>query len=200
MFINRQLTLQREHNLPNPPVKEDQPVYPSLNIDIAPVPPPPVLYDTLSLIREQHRVTTVQYPTLVESQPSNGPVIGNAPRPFLPEQLYLATTVPTRDPLELCAFINHCAYLLQNWSHYIISHPLTELHSLTPHPIIFSGFLWHYRITINRTGVLEDYCLIVCTNSTPEQATLDRFCTVFFGWDADGFSFHFSSWVCGKQP
>src|SRR5579863_5966326 len=113
MFINRQPTLQRECNLPNPPVEEDQPpVYPSLNIDIAPVPLPPVLYDMLSLIREQHRVTTVQYLTPVESQPSNGPVIGNTPRPFLPEQLYLATTVPTQDPSELCTFINHCAYLL----------------------------------------------------------------------------------------
>src|SRR5579863_5078462 len=115
MFINRQPNPWREHNLPDPPREEDQPlVYPSLNIDIAPVPPPPVLYDTLPPVREQHRVTTVQYLTLVESQPSNGPVIGNTPRPFLLEQLYLATTVPTRDPSELCAFINHCAYLLQN--------------------------------------------------------------------------------------
>ena len=192
-FINRQPTLWRECNLPDP-LREEEPLgYPSLNIDIAPVPPPPVLYDTLSPVREQHRVTTIQYPTPIESQPSNRPVIGNVPRPFLLEQLYLATTVPTQDPSELHAFINHCSYLLQNQSHYIVSHPLTELHSLTPHPIIFSGFLWHYRITINCTGVLEDYRLIVHTNSIPEQAILDCFCTVFFGWDADRFSFCFSS-------
>jgi hypothetical protein len=83
-------------------------------------------------------------------------ITGFPPRPFLPEHIYLSTTIPLRNRNEL-AFLRHCGYLQQGYPSYVITHTLIELHLLTPTPATFIGFLWRYKIYINQNGVLEDY-------------------------------------------
>jgi hypothetical protein len=71
------------------------------------------------------------------------------PRPFLPEHIYLSTTIPSRSRDEQLAFLRHCGYLQQGCPSYAITHTLIELHLLTPTPTTFIGFLWRYKIYIN---------------------------------------------------
>jgi hypothetical protein len=79
------------------------------------------------------------------------------PRLFLPEHIYLSTTILSRSRDEQLAFLRHCQYLQQGHPSYRITHTLTELHLLTPSPATFIGFLRRYKIYINQNGVLEDY-------------------------------------------
>ena len=94
-------------------------------------------------------------------------VTGFPPRPFLPEHIYLSTTIPSRSRDEQLAFLRHChylRYLQQGHSSYGITHTLTELHLLTPSPAVFIRFLWRYKIYINQNGILEDYHIIIADN------------------------------------
>jgi hypothetical protein len=84
-------------------------------------------------------------------------ITGFPPRPFLPEHIYLSTTIPSRDRDKQLAFLRHCHYLQQGHSSYEITYTLTELHLLTPSPAVFIRFLWRYKIYINQNSVLEDY-------------------------------------------
>jgi hypothetical protein len=120
--------------------------------------------------------------------PGSTEIQGTPPQPFLPNNLYIARVIPTRNSIELRAFLNHCQYLLQGRANEIINHPLTELFSFTPHPVVFVGFLWRYRITINQTGVLEDYRLITRLNHPPGNTALRYAFTVFYDWDAEGYT------------
>jgi hypothetical protein len=112
-------------------------------------------------------------------------ITGFPPRPFLPEHIYLSTTIPSRNRDEQLAFIRRCRYLQQGCPSYEITHTLTELHLLTPSPATFIGFLWRYKIYINQNGVLEDYRLIVADN---QGTRLEKQFTVFHSWDGRGFS------------
>jgi hypothetical protein len=112
-------------------------------------------------------------------------VTGFPPRPFLPEHIYLSTTIASRNRDEQLAFIRHCCYLRQNRPSYAITHMLIELHLLTPSPAVFIGFLWRYKIYINQNGVLEDYCIIIADN---QGTRLEKQFTVFHSWDERGFS------------
>ena len=80
-------------------------------------------------------------------------VTGFPPRPFLPEHIYLSTTIPSRNRDEQLAFLRHCHYLQQDRPSYRITHTLTELHLLTPTPAVFIRFLWRYTVksTLIRT-------------------------------------------------
>ena len=129
-------------------------------------------------------------PAQIQSDPSSRhlEILGLPPQPFLPENIYLAATIPTRDLIEHFTFVNHCRYILQNRVERQINHSLTELHRLTPHPIIFAGFLWRYRIIINQTGILEDYRRIVRTSSIPEGAALQKGYTVYYSWDGKSYT------------
>jgi hypothetical protein len=69
-----------------------------------------------------------------------------------------------------------------------VEHPFTELYNLTPHPIMFSGFLWQYRTTIACSGVLEDYRLIVRTDHIPQGAKLQRAYSVFYTFDSESYT------------
>ena len=91
-------------------------------------------------------------------------VTGFPPRPFLPEQIFLSATIPSRNRDEQLAFIRHCRYLQQNRPSIEFTHTLTELHLLTPTPAVFIGFLWRYKIHINQNGIVEDYRVIVADN------------------------------------
>jgi hypothetical protein len=91
-------------------------------------------------------------------------VTGFPPRPFLPEHIYLSTTIPSRNRDKQLAFLRYCRYLQQGRPSYEITHILTELHLLTPSPAVFIGSLWRYKIYINQNGVLEDYQVIITNN------------------------------------
>jgi len=76
-------------------------------------------------------------------------ITGFPPRLFLPEHIYLSTTIPSRSRDEQLAFLRHCSYLQQGRPSYTITHTLTELHLLTPTPATFIRFLWRYKVYIN---------------------------------------------------
>jgi hypothetical protein len=107
------------------------------------------------------------------------------PRPFLPEHIYLSTTIPSRNRDEQLASLRHCRYLQQGRPSYGITHTLTELHLLTPSPAVFIGFLWRYKIYINQNSMLEDYQVIIADN---QGTSLEKWFTVFHSWDGRGFS------------
>ena len=120
-------------------------------------PPPPVIPPGFERYRE-----ALLPPTPLTTIASGGSeLIGKTYQAFLPEDKYLATTIPTRDINEFNTFCNHCWYLLQAHTERHIEHPLSELTTLAPDPIIFTGFLWKYRTSINQEGILEDYQNIV---------------------------------------
>ena len=112
-------------------------------------------------------------------------VTGFPPRPFLPEHIYLSTTIPSRNRDKQLAFIRHCHYLQQGHPSYKITHMLTELHLLTPSPATFIRFLWRYKIYINQNRILEDYHIIIADN---QETRLEKQFTVFHSWDGRGFS------------
>lgn len=133
----------------------------------------------------------VQYPTLSpQNSRSSGEqeLVGLPPRPSLPDQIYLSTTLPTRNRAELRSFVNHCTYLLQQRTERRITHPLTKLHDITSHPFVFEGYIWRYRIIITRAGVLEDYRTVVRTATGRATAQLQYFATVFYSWDAQSWT------------
>ena len=101
---------------------------------------------------------------------------------------YLAPTVPTRTRDELRAFKEHCLYLLQGRPEKHIDHQLTDIFSFAPHPIIFVDFLWKYRTSITRDGILEDYHRIWSGTENTETVRLIRAYSVFYGWDNDSFT------------
>jgi hypothetical protein len=107
------------------------------------------------------------------------------PRPFLPEHIYLSTTIPSRNRDEQLAFIRHCRYLQQNCPSIEFTHTLTELHLLTPSPSVFVGFLWRYKIYINQNEIVEDYWVIIADN---QGTCLEKRFIVFHSWDRSGFS------------
>ena len=96
-------------------------------------------------------------------------LIGFPEQPFLPEDDYLGCTLPTRSLPELCQFRDHCAYLLQHHPDYQIDHPLTDLFRICPHPIVFAGFLWRYRIFITNQGILEDYRVVTAATDNSDS-------------------------------
>jgi len=114
-------------------------------------------------------------------------IVGTPFQPFLPEDTYLAKATPTRNSEELRIFKNHCLYLLQHRPDVHIDHLFTDLFKVTPHPIIFNGFLWKYRTSITNEGILEDYRLIDSEHST-ESTRLSKQCTVFYSWEGNSYT------------
>ena len=90
-------------------------------------------------------------------------------RPFLPEDNYLGCTLPTHSLSELQQFRDRCMYLLQHCPDYQIDHPLTDLFYICPHPIVFAGFLWRYRIFITNQGILEDYQVVTAATNNSDS-------------------------------
>ena len=157
-----------------------------------PVPPP-----ASPLLPPIPDYATPVYPSLATPAPvfippppsphaSSPDLTGRSPQPFLPEQLYLAKTLPTRTRAELQSFLNHCNYLLQNYQEKVIRHSLTELHSITPNPVDFRGFLWRYKVVITRSGVFEDYREIV--RNTADQVIAYKAYEVFYSWTDQSYT------------
>jgi len=114
-------------------------------------------------------------------------IVGTPFQPFLPEETYLAKATPTRNLEELRIFKQHCLYLLQHRPDVHIDHLFTDLFKVTPHPIVFNGFLWKYRTSITNKGILEDYRLIDSEHST-KSTRLTKQCTVFYSWEGNSYT------------
>jgi len=114
-------------------------------------------------------------------------IVGTPFQPFLPEDTYLAKATPTRNQEELHIFKKHCLYLLQHHPDIHIDHLFMDLFKVTPHPIVFNGFLWKYRTTITNYGILEDYRLIDSEHTT-ESTCLSKQCTVFYSWEGSSYT------------
>jgi len=114
-------------------------------------------------------------------------IVGMPFQPFLPEDTYLAKATPTRNSEELRIFKQHCLYLLQHCSDVHIDHLFMDLFKVTPHPIMFNGFLWKYQTTITNEGILEDYRLIDLEHPT-ESTCLSKQCTVFYSWEGNSYT------------
>ena len=91
------------------------------------------------------------------STSGNSDLISATSQIYLPEFIYLGVTAPTRNHTELHIFKQHCLYLLQGRTEKHISHPLTELQTITPHIGAFNKFFWKYHTSITVNSILEDY-------------------------------------------
>jgi len=184
------------------------PVYPTVILPshIEPTPSyhvyplPPVLPSLLDNYREASLPPTpFETPVPLESVVSGGSeIIGRTFQSFLPGHKYLANTVLTWSRKELDAFHTHCWCLLQGQPECHIEHLLSELTDLCPDPIIFSGYLWKYRTSVNNNGILEDYRIIQQTETRPQTAQLNKAYTIFYGWHDNSYTVSLA-WSFGKR-
>ena len=63
-----------------------------------------------------------------------------------------------------------------------------DIFSFAPHPIIFVDFIWKYRTSITRNGILEEYCHIWSGTENTESIRLIKAYSVFYSWDNDSFT------------
>jgi len=117
----------------------------------------------------------------------NSDLVGATSQIYLPEVIYLGVTTPTRNRTELHIFKQHCLFLLQNRTEKHISHPLTELQTITPHIGAFNKFFWKYRTSITINGILEDYRGITHHSDT-RTPCLVKVCTIFYSWDNPSYT------------
>ena len=134
----------------------------------------------------------VQYPTIARvpsPEPRNITDNRGISRPFTPEQYYLAVTLPTRTQQEHSIFLQRCAQLRGQRDSVEITHPISDLYQLAPHPSHFEGYLWRYRITINAFGITEEYRTIEVGNlRTGNLVKLVKSYKVHCAWSRLGYS------------
>ena len=121
------------------------------------------------------------------SASGNSDLIGTTSQIYLPEFIYLGVTAPTRNRTELHIFKQHCLYLLQGRTEKHISHPLTELQTITPHIGAFNKFFWKYCTSITVNGILEDYRGITHQSET-RTPCLVKVCMIFYSWDNPSYT------------
>ena len=104
----------------------------------------------------------------------NSDLIGATLQIYLLEVIYLGVTAPTRNRTELHIFKQHCLFLLQNHTEKHISHPLTELQTITPHigcydpgPLPqFSAISYHFiSLSITRPSLVPSRAAQTATKS-----------------------------------
>ena len=121
------------------------------------------------------------------SASGNSDLIGTTSQIYLPEFIYLGVTASTRNHTELHIFKQHCLYLLQHQTKKHISHPLTELQTITPHIGAFNKFFWKYCTLITVNGILEDYRGILHQSDT-RTLCLVKVYTIFYSWDNPSYT------------
>jgi len=141
-------------------------------------------YNTLPRIEQPLPPTPHSHHTSVSG---NSDLVGATSQIYLPEVIYLGVTAPTRNHTELHIFKQHCLFLLQNRTEKHISHPLTELQTITPHIGAFNKFFWKYCTSITINGILEDYRGITHHSDT-RTPCLVKVCTIFYSWDNPSYT------------
>jgi len=101
-----------------------------------------------------------------------------------------------RNCTELHIFKQYCLYLLQNCTENHISHPLTELQTITPHIGAFNKFFWKYCTSITVNSILEDYRGI-SHHSDTRTLCLVKVCMIFYSWDSPYYTVTLV-WALGK--
>ena len=78
---------------------------------------------------------------------------------FYPEQIYIASVIPTHSPAELREFKHHCITLFTNQTRptLLFNHDLREIRRITSSALHFQNLLWRKTISISNTSVTESY-------------------------------------------
>ena len=113
------------------------------------------------------------YPRREEHQTSSGEEIVYTPPPpqtihaqeihaFYPEQIYIASVIPTCSPIELREFKHHCITLLTNqtWPSLLFNHDPREIRHVTTSALHFQNLLWRKSVNITNDSITESYSWI----------------------------------------
>jgi len=141
-------------------------------------------YNALPRIKQPLPPTPHSYHTSILG---NSDLVGATSQIYLPKFIYLGVMAPTRNRTELHIFKQHCLFLLQNCTKKHISHPLTELQTITPHVRAFNKFFWKYYTLITINGILEDYRGITYQSDT-RTPCLVKVCMIFYSWDNPSYT------------
>ena len=81
---------------------------------------------------------------------------------FYPEQIYLSTVLPTRNPRETREFKAHCREVWDDRTHAFVvhKHPLAELNELSTGALNFQNLLWKTCMTLSNHRITEEYAHI----------------------------------------
>ena len=113
------------------------------------------------------------YPQREEHWVSSGEEIVYTPLPlqaiqaqeihaFYPEQIYIASVIPTHSPAELREFKHHCITQLMNQTQpsLLYNHDLREIRHITTSTLHFQNLLWRKSVNITNNNIMESYSWI----------------------------------------
>jgi hypothetical protein len=158
-----------------------EPYFPSISQPVpvrAHLPPPPVttVVDPSSSSEEAHRTFGR----------------GTELHCFYPENIYVSSVIPTRNPQELQNYLSHCRtqYEAHSGIEVIFKHELRESYTITTSPLNFQNLLWRTSIVLTGSGIVEEYCRICgrTSASVPDRAILIPVYNVTYGWISDGWT------------
>jgi hypothetical protein len=151
---------------------QDEPVFPTIQ---RPIPVHPR--------REEPRISSgsgddiVFNPVRIQNRPATPRIEAQEINAFYPEQIYISSVIPTRSPVELREFRNHCTQLLhtQNDPTVLIKHNLREILQITTSALHFQNLLWRGAIEISGNNITEQYSRIRrhTLQGRPDRANLE---------------------------
>jgi hypothetical protein len=111
---------------------------------------------------------------------------------YYPEDLYLSSVLPTRNPAEIGEFLSHCRaeYNESSGQETIHYHNLTDVRQITTSVLHFQNLLLRHRIIINGAGVIEEYARIKRQNraNALDKAYLEPAYKVQYKWNQNGWT------------
>jgi hypothetical protein len=167
------------HQAPLPPLPREPRPLPIRNRDIPVIPREPSSPPNSSTSEEDKKYVLSQ----------------KAQHCFLPDELFLHITLPTRSPTELTVFKFNCQLrydqiLAQhtdpvNLPDTAVTIPLARLYQLTPDPIVFLNLLWKSRTKFDHFGITEEYFWIRRNYRIPHLVYLARAYRIYYPWSDD---------------
>ena len=134
-----------------------EPVFPSISVSrfyrtAEPSPPPQEIRVDL---QSSHTVTAQEGIHQIAT-PNQGF------HPYLPEEIYVSSVIPTRTPRELRHFQNHCRHQYEGQEEFslVYDHGINRIHQITTSALHFNGLLWKSKITLSTSSITEYYCYI----------------------------------------
>ena len=125
--------------------------------------------------REEHRISSGE--EIVYTPPPPQIIQAQEIYAFYPEQIYIASVIPTRSPAELREFKHHCITLFTNQTQptLLFNHDLREIRHITSSALHFQNLLWRKSINISSNSITESYSRIRrCTlQGRTDQAYLE---------------------------